>query len=200
MQIILATSNQEKIEEIKDFLSPLHVNAWGEFIEEFDIEENGTTFKENALIKSRAVFKALKKENIISLSDDSGLCVPLLGGKPGIHSARYAGIGAGYKKNTQKLVDTLRQMKVKKTPAYYATCMALSTKWGDFSVHGYMYGHVIDEQRGNKGFGYDPIFIPLNESRTLGQMDSHEKLSISHRSNALKLAKIIINSLPKDNK
>ncbi len=198
MQIILATSNKEKIVEIKDFLSPLKVDAWGDFIQEFEIEENGTTFQQNALIKSRAVFEALKRDDIICISDDSGLCVPLLGGKPGIYSARYAGLNAGYKKNTQKLVDTLKELKVKKTPAYYTTCMALTCKWGDFSVHGYMYGHVIDEQRGDKGFGYDPTFIPLNETRTLGQMEAYEKLAISHRSNALKLAKIIINSLPKE--
>ncbi|MBS9778708.1 MAG: RdgB/HAM1 family non-canonical purine NTP pyrophosphatase [Campylobacteraceae bacterium] len=198
MQIVLATSNQEKIVEIKEYLSPLQVKAWGELIEEFEIVEDGKTFKENALIKSRIVFQALKNDGIIVLSDDSGLSVPLLGGEPGIYSARYAGIGAGYKKNTQKLVDTLRGLKVKKTPAHYTTCMAISSKWGDFSVHGYMYGYVIDEQRGDKGFGYDPIFIPLNENRTLGQMDSQEKLAISHRSNALKLAKQIIDSLPKE--
>ncbi len=198
MDIILATSNQEKITEIKDFLKPLKVNAWGEFIKEFEIEENGITFKQNALIKSRAVYKAINEPNIIALSDDSGLCVPILGGAPGIYSARYAGLNAGYKKNTQKLVDTLKELNIKKTPAFYTTCMAMSTKWGDFSVHGYMHGFVIDEQRGDKGFGYDPTFIPLGESRTLGQMEAHEKLAISHRSNALKLAKIIIKSLPKE--
>ncbi len=197
MDIVLATSNKEKIVEIRDFLSPLKVSAWGEFMDEFEIEENGTTFKQNALIKSRTVYKALKNENIICVSDDSGLSVPILNGEPGIYSARYAGIGAGYKKNTQKLVDTLRELKISKTPAYYTTCMAISCKWGDFTVHGYMHGSVIDEQRGDKGFGYDPIFIPLHESRTLGQMESEEKLAISHRSKALALAKIIIKSLPR---
>ncbi len=198
MKIVLASSNQDKIKEIKAQLKDWDILGFSEVTEPFEIDENGDTFKANALIKSKTLYDFLKDENYIVMSDDSGLCVPLLDGRPGVHSARYAGINAGYKANTAKLVQTLKDMNVKKTPAYYTTCIALSTKWGDFTVHGHMHGSVIDEQRGDKGFGYDPTFIPRKESRTLGQMEKEEKLAISHRSKALELAIKILKTLPKE--
>ncbi len=198
MKIVLASSNNDKIKEIKAHVSSWDILGFDEVTKPFEIEENGDTFKQNALIKSKTLYDFLKDENYIVMSDDSGLCVPLLGGSPGVHSARYAGINAGYKANTAKLVQTLKEKGVKKTPAYYTTCIALSTKWGDFTVHGYMHGYVIDEQRGDKGFGYDPTFIPKGENRTLGQMEKEEKLAISHRSKALDLAIKILKTLPKE--
>lgn len=197
MDIVLATSNEGKVREIKEFLKPLHVKAWSEFVEPFEIVEDGNTFQLNALIKSKAVYKALGKENIIVLSDDSGISVPLLGGEPGIYSARYAGVNANDKDNTAKLVQILKEKGVAKTPAFYTAAVGISCKWGDFSVHGFMYGEAIAERRGDKGFGYDPMFIPLNGKLTLGEMDEKDKISISHRTKALKLAKIVLNSLPK---
>lgn len=197
MQIVLATSNKGKIKEIKKFLSPMDVKEWGEFIKPFEIEEDGNTFQENALIKSRAVFKALNDNNLIVLSDDSGISVPLLGGEPGIHSARYAGVDATSKDNRMKLIQTLKAKGVEKTLAFYTTCMAISCKWGDFSVHGFMYGDAIAKLRGENGFGYDSLFIPKNETRTLAQMKDEEKIAISHRTKALKLATILIQNLPK---
>lgn len=197
MQIVLATSNRGKVREIKEFLKPLHVKAWSEFIEPFEIVEDGDTFQANAIIKSKAVYKVLGDENIIVLSDDSGISVPLLGGKPGIHSARYAGVNANDKENTAKLVQILKEKGVAKTPAFYTAAIGISCRWGDFSVHGFMHGEAIDEIRGDKGFGYDPMFIPLNSKLTLGEMDERDKISISHRTKALKLAKIILKNLPK---
>lgn len=197
MQIVLATSNRGKVREIKEFLKPLHVKAWSEFIEPFEIVEDGDTFQANAIIKSKAVYKVLGDENIIVLSDDSGISVPLLGGKPGIHSARYAGVNASDKDNTAKLVQILKEKGVAKTPAFYTAAIGISCRWGDFSVHGFMHGEAIDEIRGDKGFGYDPMFIPLNSKLTLGEMDERDKISISHRTKALKLAKIILKNLPK---
>ncbi len=198
MKIVLASSNQDKIKEIKARLKGWNVLGFDEVTKPFEIEEDGDTFKANALIKSKTLYEFLKDESYIVMSDDSGLCVPLLGGSPGVHSARYAGVGAGYKANTAKLVQTLKDMNVQKTPAYYTTCIALSTKWGDFTVHGHMHGDVIAEQRGDKGFGYDPTFVPSGETRTLGQMENEEKLAISHRSKALELAIKILKTLPKE--
>lgn len=197
MDIVLATSNKGKVREIMAYFDTCNVKAWSEYIEPFEIIEDGSTFQENALIKSKAVYKAIDRKDIIVLSDDSGISVPLLGGIPGIYSARYAGVGANAKLNTAKLVQTLKNKRVTKTKAFYTAAVGISCKWGDFSVHGFMYGDVIDEIRGDKGFGYDPIFIPLGYKNTLGELEESEKLKISHRTKALKLAKIILNNLPK---
>lgn len=197
MRLVLASSNSDKIKEIKAFLKGWDIKSFKEVTTPFEIEENGTTFKENALIKAKTLYDFLNNEKMIVLADDSGISLPLLGGKPGVHSARYAGIGVKAQENTKKLVTTLKDMGVKKTPAYYTACIALATKWGSFTVHGFMHGFAINDIRGEKGFGYDPMFIPLGEKRTLGEMEDSEKLAISHRTKGLKLAKIILKTLPK---
>lgn len=197
MDIVLATSNEGKVREIKAYLNALHVRAFNEVTKPFEIEENGHTFQQNALIKARTLYEHLNDENIIVLADDSGISVPILGNAPGIYSARYAGVDANATQNTQKLVNELKNIHVKKTPAFYTCCMAIATKWGEFSVHGFMYGEAIDQIRGQKGFGYDPIFIPQGFNETLGELDEAIKLEFSHRSKALDLLKIILKNLPK---
>ncbi len=198
MNIVLASSNKGKIKEIKAFLNGWSIKGFDEVTTPFEIEENGTSFSQNALIKSKTLYDFLQDENTIVLSDDSGISLPILGGQPGIYSARYAGKNADAKANTAKLVQTLKSMGIKKTPAFYTACIAVSSKWGDFTVHGYMHGYAIDEQRGDKGFGYDPVFIPKGESLTLGELDESYKLKFSHRSKALGLVKKILKTLPKD--
>ncbi len=198
MRIILATTNQGKIKEIKAYLKGWDVKSFDEITTPFEIEESGKTFKENALIKARALYGFLKDLDGVVLADDSGISLPILNGDPGIHSARYSGKNAKAIDNTKKLIQTLKDKNIKKTPAFYTACMAIATKWGDFTAHGYMHGFAIDEMRGKRGFGYDPMFIPLGEDRTLAQMDEGEKLAISHRSKALDFAKIILKSLPKE--
>ncbi|MBE0496964.1 MAG: RdgB/HAM1 family non-canonical purine NTP pyrophosphatase [Campylobacterales bacterium] len=195
MKIVLATSNKGKIREIKAFLEGFDVVGFDELMTPFDIDETGATFKENALIKARAVYAALEEKNAIALSDDSGISVPLLGGEPGIYSARYAGKGAGDKENLTKLVETLRACGVSQTPAFYTAAIALATPWGEFSVHGWMHGHAINETRGTNGFGYDPMFIPEGYTTTLGEMDAQSKRDISHRTQALKHAMTLLNTL-----
>ena len=195
MKIILATSNRGKIREIKAFLKDYEVKGFDEVLTPFEIDETGSTFKENALIKARAVFKALDDKNAIVLADDSGISVPILGNEPGIYSARYAGIEASDKDNLAKLIATLKYKNIAKTPAFYTAAIALATPWGEFCVHGWMHGDVMDEARGENGFGYDPMFIPYGYSQTLGQMAEDEKLQISHRTQALVHALTILNSL-----
>lgn len=195
MKIVLATSNKGKIREIKAFLKGFDVVGFDELMTPFDIDETGATFKENALIKARAVYEALPEKNAIVLSDDSGISVPLLGGEPGIYSARYAGIGANDKDNLAKLIATLSARGVAQTPAFYTAAIALSTPWGEFSVHGWMHGHAINEARGENGFGYDPMFIPEGYTTTLGEMDAQSKRDISHRTRALKHAMTLLNTL-----
>ena len=195
MKIVLATSNQGKVKEFQAWIHEYEVVAYSDIMEPFEIEETGTTFKENALIKARAVYEKLDDKNAIVLSDDSGISVPLLGGIPGIYSARYAGVGASSEANLNKLIATLKEKGVAKTPAFYTAAIALVGKKGEFCVHGWMHGEAIAEARGHNGFGYDPMFIPCGYSQTLGELDECVKKAFSHRARALELAHIVINSL-----
>jgi len=191
MRIIVASSNKGKIREIKDFLGEVY--PYTEFIEPIEIDESGKTFKENAIIKAKEIQKYFP--NDIVLADDSGISVPILGNKPGIYSARFAGEGASDKDNLDKLINELKKRNIKKTPAFYTAAIALATPYGIYTTHGFMYGEVIDEVRGDKGFGYDPMFIPKGYNKTLGELDSEIKKEISHRSKALELAKVILKVL-----
>ena len=161
----------------------------------FEIVENGNSFKANALIKARAVYEVCEDKSAIVMSDDSGISVNALEHIPGIYSARYAGVGATSEENLDKLVKTLKEKYIKRTPAYYTASIAIVCEKGEFCVHGWMYGDVIDEKRGNKGFGYDPIFIPCGFEKTLGELDENVKKELSHRSRALGLAKILLKTL-----
>jgi XTP/dITP diphosphohydrolase len=193
MRIVIASSNKGKIKEIKQILQNYDVVAYTDLIDKFEIEENGTTFKENAVIKAKAVYDKLKGE--IVLADDSGISVPALGSIPGIYSARFAGIDASDKDNLYKLINELKKRNIKKTPAFYTAAIALATPYGIYTTHGFMRGDVIDEARGDKGFGYDPMFIPKGYTKTLGELDEEIKQTFSHRSKALELAKIVLKTL-----
>jgi len=195
--IILASSNQGKIKEIKEFFKDYKVLAFSEIMPKFEIVEDGSTFKENAIIKAKAIFEKLDDKNAIVLADDSGISVPVLDYQPGIFSARYAGEKASDKDNLFKLIDELKKHKIEKTPAFYTACMAIATNKGIFTTHGWMHGDVIDEARGENGFGYDPMFIPLGFDKTLGELESEIKKEFSHRTKALKLAKILIDTFQK---
>ena len=195
MKLVLATSNKGKVKEIKELYSDYEVLAYSELIDEFEIVEDGDSFKENALIKARAVFNALKDDSVVVLADDSGISVNILDNKPGIYSARYAHKDATDKENLYKLIDAIKQKGVKKTPAHYTAAIAIVTKSSEFSVHGWMYGDVIDEARGDGGFGYDPMFIPDGYNKTLGELDKSIKKELSHRAKALKIAKIILKTI-----
>lgn len=195
MKLVLATSNKGKVREIKALCKDFEVVPYSEFIDEFEIVEDGGDFKENALIKARAVFKALNDKDVIVLADDSGISVDVLGGEPGIYSARYAGVDATDKDNLYKLIDALKTKGVESSPAHYTAAIAIVTKDGEYTVHGWMYGNAISRAIGESGFGYDPMFIPLGYEKSLGQLDDETKKSISHRAKALSLAKIIIQTL-----
>jgi len=193
MKIVIASSNRGKIKEIKQILNNFEIIPYTDLIESFDIEENGTTFKENAIIKAKAIQEKLPE--FIVLADDSGISVPVLGNAPGIYSARYAGDGASDKDNLNKLINELKNKNIKRTPAFYTAAIAVSTPYGIFTTHGFMRGEVIDEARGDKGFGYDPIFIPKGFDKTLGELDKNIKNKFSHRTKALNLAKLILATL-----
>ncbi len=190
MKIVLATGNKGKLREFKQMCQD-EVVAFSDLLGEFDIVEDGDTFAANALIKARTIYEKLGEEYLI-ISDDSGISLPVLNGAPGIYSARYAGEDVTDKDNLYKLIDAVKEKGLKSTPAYYTAAIAIVSKYGEYVVHGWMHGDVIDEPRGDKGFGYDPMFIPAGYELTLGELDDDVKSKISHRGKALELAKPII--------
>ena len=198
MKIVLATGNKGKLREFQQMCED-EVIAFSDLLGAFEIVEDGETFAANAIIKAKTIHEKLKEtfpdERYIVIADDSGISVPVLGGVPGIYSARYAGEGASDKENLYKLIDALKEKGFKETPAYYTAAIAIVSDLGEYVVHGWMHGKVIDEARGEKGFGYDPMFIPSGYDKTLGQLDEVVKSGISHRAKALVLAKPIIGML-----
>ena len=201
MKILLATSNADKVKEIKEFFAEYEIYALGEVLEPFEINECGTSFKQNALIKVRAVHEALKSKNLQSeffvLSDDSGICVDALGGAPGIFSARFSGSGATDASNREKLASELRALNLDSSPAHYTAAIALKCDPGEFCTHGFMHGTAITQQRGQNGFGYDFMFIPRGFDRTIGELSAAVKFEISHRTKGLALMRILLKNLEK---
>ena len=201
MKILLATSNADKVKEIKEFFTEYDVCALGEVLDPFEIDECGTSFKQNALIKARAVYEALKSKNLQSeffvLSDDSGICVDALGGAPGIFSARFSGADATDASNREKLAASLRALGLEESPAHYTAAIALKCDLGEFCTHGFMHGVAITQQRGQNGFGYDFMFIPRGFDRTIGELPAAVKFKISHRTKGLALMRILLKNLEK---
>jgi len=196
LKLVLATSNRGKVREIQALCKEYEVVPYSELIDPFEIVEDGESFKENALIKARAVFQALKDDRAVVMADDSGISVDLLDGAPGIYSARYAGEDASDRDNLYKLIDALEEKNATSSLAHYTAAIAVVTKESEYSVHGWMYGRVIPQALGDGGFGYDPMFIPSGYDKTLGELDSETKSKLSHRSQALSHIKKILKTLP----
>ena len=188
MKLIIASNNAHKIYEIKKILS-------GKFDEILSLREagishetveDGTTFIENALKKAREIAEI---SGCAALADDSGITAHALGDEPGIYSARYAsqdGGNADDQANNALLLKNLADKSDKS--AHYTAAIALVYPDGRaVTAEGYMYGEIIENARGSRGFGYDPIFVPTGETRTVAEMTDEEKNAISHRANALKL-------------
>ena len=198
MKLVLATGNKGKLREFQQMCED-KVVPFSELLGEFEIVEDGHTFAANALIKAHTIYEKLKVKNpstdYLVIADDSGISLPILDGAPNIFSARYAGENATDKDNLHKLIEAVKEKGVSSTPAYYTAAIAIVSKYGEYVVHGWMHGDVIDESRGEKGFGYDPVFIPNGYEQTLGELDNDVKSKISHRGKALELAKPIIKML-----
>ena len=187
MKLIIASNNAHKIYEIKKILS-------GKFSEilsareagiEHETVEDGSTFSENAVKKAREIAEL---SGAAALADDSGICVDALGGAPGIFSARFAadnGLNASDEANNALLLERLRDKTDRR--AHYTAAVALVYPDGRvISAEGHLYGEIIDTPRGSRGFGYDPLFVPMGDTRTVAEMDDEEKNSISHRGAALR--------------
>ena len=195
MKLVLATSNKGKVREIKVLCAEYEVVPYSELISEFEIIEDADTFKDNALIKARTVFKALNDENVVVIADDSGISVDVLDGAPGIYSARYGGENADDKDNLNKLMKDIKDKGYQTSPAFYTAAIAIVTKDFERTVHGWMYGTALTKAKGDGGFGYDPMFVPLGYDKTLGELDDETKKKLSHRSKALSLTKKVLKTL-----
>ena len=185
MNLIIASNNKHKIYEIKKILggrfeSILSLSEAGIAHETI---EDGKTFMDNAKKKAREIAEI---SGVAALADDSGICVKSLGGAPGVYSARYSGEHGDDEANNRLLLENLSVHSDKS--AYYACAMALVFPDGkEVLAEGYMHGTITADARGERGFGYDPIFIAEGETRTVAEMTDEEKNAISHRARALSL-------------
>ena len=195
MKIVLASGNKGKIKEFEKLMPNDEVVAFKEILGDIEIIEDKDSFKGNAIKKAQTIYdKLLEKgfSNIIVISDDSGITVPALNNEPGIYSARYAGVNASDKENNAKLIKNLNLKTLEKTPAFYTACIAIVYKGEVFTVHGWMHGNVINKEKGEGGFGYDPMFIAKDFDKTLGELGYEAKKEFSHRTKALNLAKKVL--------
>ena len=178
MRIVLASGNRHKAEELTRLLLGMSVEPYAGELP----PETGSSFRENALIKARAVHEALGGEAWV-LADDSGIEARALGGVPGIRSARYAGEGATDQQNLRKLLDALAT-EDDRAVAYVAELVAIAPDGRELHARGELRGTLAEEPRGSGGFGYDPAFVPDGETRTVAEMSATEKDAISHRARA----------------
>lgn len=179
--IVIATGNQGKINDFKHIFKNYNVVGIKSLIPDFDVEETGTTFEENAAIKSEYGAQLLDK---IVISDDSGLEVDALNNAPGVYSARYSGEDATDEKNLELVLE---QMKNEENRNARFVCVIAVTipGQGTQTFRGEVDGILLEEQRGKNGFGYDPIFYVESLGRTTAEMSGEEKAQISHRSKAI---------------
>lgn len=184
-EIIVATKNKGKVKEFEEMFHKLGftVKTLLDYPDAPDIEETGETFTENALLKAQGISDYLNK---IVIADDSGLCVNALDGKPGVYSARYAGMEKNDEANLQKVLQELKDVPYEKRTAHFHCTLALVIPGKEPVIFdGRLDGYIIDEKRGENGFGYDPIFFVPEYGKTTAEMMPEEKNKISHRGRAL---------------
>lgn len=197
MEIVIATHNKNKVKEIAEILSfkdlkLIDLNNYNipETIEDKD------SYKDNALKKAREVYKYT---NILSLADDSGLEVDALEGKPGVYSARFSGEKATAEQNNNKLLSMLKGIPLKDRTARFRCSLALVGKNFEIVTEGITEGIILEELRGNKGFGYDPLFFYDSLGLSFAELSAEQKNKISHRAKALKKMKDFLEILKEKN-
>lgn len=183
-QLVLATGNAGKLAEMQDLLRPLGLTVRPQSDFDFDQPpETGTTFVENAIIKARAAAAA---SGLPAIADDSGLEVDVLGGAPGVHSARYAGTHGDDDGNNRKLLDALRG-RDDRGARFRCVCVYLhhADDPAPLIAQGVWRGRILDQPRGEGGFGYDPLFLPDGHQRSAAELPKDEKNRLSHRGQAI---------------
>jgi len=192
MQLVLATNNRDKIKEIRHVLEglPLTVLTHDYFPDFPDPEETGATLEENAILKARAIAAHC---GIAALADDTGLEVDALGGAPGVISSRYAGPDASYRDNYLKLLRELEGVPPEKRTARFRCVIAIA--WDEDrveAVEGRVEGFIAEDVIGERGFGYDPVFVYPPTGKRFAEMTLEEKNAVSHRGRALRAARELI--------
>ena len=188
-KLVIATRNAGKITELRRILDSLSDGAIelvgvDQFPDLVDVQETGSTFKENSLLK--ATYTAAMT-GLPSIADDSGICIDALGGAPGIFSARWAGVHGNDKANVEKVLDELKDVPDYKRGAHFICVAALAMPDGREMVEeGLFHGRILRAPIGDQGFGYDPIFSPLGMSISSAQMSADEKDLVSHRGKSLR--------------
>ncbi len=195
MRIVFATGNKDKMREIRQILGGLdaEILSMKEAGADVDVEENGTTFSENAMIKAKAIYDVLKEKepeaakDTVVLADDSGLEVDFLNGEPGIYSARYLGKDTPYSEKNRIIIDRLADAKDEERSARFVCAIAACLPGEkSLSTLGKMEGRIAYELAGENGFGYDPIFFLPEYGKTSAEITEDEKNAISHRGKALR--------------
>lgn len=185
-QIVVATKNKGKVKDFEAIFAPLgyEVKSMFDVAADLDIEETGTTFEENAILKAEGLAQAL---NTIVIADDSGLAVDALNGEPGVYSARYAG-DHDDAANIVKVLENLQGVPTPQRTARFVCCIAIAGPGIETKTfNGTCEGVITEMEIGENGFGYDPIFYVPALSRTMAQLTVEEKGKISHRGNAIRL-------------
>lgn len=194
MELFLATRNEGKIREIRELLQGCKISlaSLRDYPDAPGVVENGEAYRDNALKKARFFAKWTGK---LTLADDSGLEVDYLKGRPGVFSARYAGDGGDDRENNRRLLRELKGLPPQKRGAVFKCVMALVAPWGDEEVvEGECRGRIGLEERGKRGFGYDPIFVIPRYGKTVAELTIAEKNRLSHRGKALRKLKRILKS------
>lgn len=196
MRIIAATQNKGKIKEIQEIFGSLGFDVISQKDAgiDIDVEETGTTFEENAMLKAKAVYDICREAVI---ADDSGLCVDALDGAPGVYSARFAGEGATDEERINKLLEELKD-KTDRSAKFISTLVMILNDGRKFIAVGEVEGEILKAPSGTNGFGYDPVFYSKELKKSFGEATDAEKNSISHRGRALKkLYEEVKNSMEK---
>lgn len=204
MDLIVATKNKGKIKEIQEVLEGLNIRVLSpdDLGLEIDVKEDGKTYIENAVKKA---VEAAKRAGKIALADDSGLEIDALKGRPGINSSRFAGDDADDRKRNLKILEMMKNVPYGKRGARFRCAVAIASSTfanggqeGLYTCEGVCEGEISEDIRGNRGFGYDPIFVIPEYGKTFGELGAEVKNKISHRAKALERAKEILANFKRD--
>lgn len=183
MKIIAATKNKNKLREFGEILKDFEIISQEEAGLDIDVEETGSTFEENSMLKARAIYEACK---IPAIADDSGLVVDALGGEPGVYSARYGGEGLDDRGRVALLLKNMKDVPQKERTARFVCAITLVDGDKVITARGECEGIIAYEPSGENGFGYDPVFFVEKYKKTLAEVTPEEKNAISHRGKALR--------------
>ncbi len=193
MNIWVATQNAHKVEEIRSILAPIQIKSFLDIENPPEVDENGSSYSENALIKAKALYEIVHEP---VFADDSGLEVDALDGKPGIHSARFSGPDTNHPRNIAKMLQVLQGVpEEKRTARFRCVIVYLDEKGDTHEFSGTLEGRIGFECLGDGGFGYDPIFMLPERNCSVAQLPASEKNVISHRAYALEKLKAYFRSI-----